>query len=539
MTERGGGVDGDREVLIVGAGPTGLMLAAELAIAGVDVLVVERRADQHVDGSRAGGLLPRSLEVLDQRGVVDRFLDAGHTVAMHGFGGIPMDISDLPTRHHHVLALRQSDFEPILADWVLEDLAVPIERNCEAVGVTQDDDGVTLELADGRVLRSRYLVGCDGGRSLVRDAAGIGFVGSGPTRSWLVAEVDTTDEPEAGMRYDAAGLHGLGRIGADGPIRLVLTETSLRSGEPTADELRHALTGVYGTDFGLHAVHWMSRFTDVTRQAVTYRDRRILLAGDAAHTHPPQGGQGLNTGLQDAVNLGWKLAAVVHGRSPHTLLDTYDAERRPVAARVLHNTLAQVALTSGGEPHRALRDIVTDLAGIDDARKQLMAMLCALDVHYDVDLGDGLDGDDREHRGAHPLVGRRMPDLDLDTVDGSLRVFHLLHGARPVLLNLGDAGRCVLPAVSDRARLVDATHDGPWELPLLGTVEPPPAVLIRPDGHVAWAGTLDDPQLAHVAGRWFGTPTPPTPTPPTTTPPTTTPPTSTHAQSSIIQEDLR
>jgi 3-(3-hydroxy-phenyl)propionate hydroxylase len=489
------GVGDEFSVVIVGAGPTGLMLAAELTIAGIDTVVVERRSDQHVDGSRAGGLLPRSLEVLDQRGVVDRFLDAGYTVPAHGFAGIPLDLSDLPTRHNYVLALRQSEFEPILADWVVGELEVPIVRGCEVAGFVQDDDGVQVELADDRGLESRFLIGCDGGRSIVRNTAGIPFVGSEPTRSWIVAEVDTSDDPDPGMRYDAAGLHGINRVGEAGPVRAVLTERSLGAGDPTIDELRDALFAVYDTDFGLHTVHWMSRFTDVTRQAVTYRDRRVLVAGDAAHIHPPHGGQGLNTGVQDAVNLGWKLANVVLGRSPDTLLDTYHDERHPVAQRVLHNTLAQVALTSGGDRHKALRDTMTDLLGATETRDQIAAMLCGLDIHYDLDPSTD----------AHPLVGRRIPDIDLDTPGGPTRMYEHLRDARAVLVHFGDTGDTEVPATAQHVRRVHALDNGTWDLPLLGSVQPPAAVLIRPDGHVGWAGDPNDHRLAQALASCAGT----------------------------------
>jgi 3-(3-hydroxy-phenyl)propionate hydroxylase len=498
-SERQSNVGADRgvecSVVIVGAGPTGLMLAAELVIAGVDVVILERRTDQHVDGSRAGGLLPRTLEVLDQRGVVDRFLDAGYTVPAHGFAGIPLDLSDLPTRHNYVLALRQSEFEPILADWVVGELRVPIVRGCEVIGVVQDDDGVQIELADGRLFRSSFVVGCDGGRSVVRNTAGIGFVGSDPTRSWIVAEVDTSDTPEPGMRYDTTGLHGISRIGDGGSVRAVLTERSLRSGDPTIDDLRDALFTVYDSDFGLHTVHWISRFTDVTRQAVTYRDRRILVAGDAAHIHPPHGGQGLNTGLQDAVNLGWKLANVALGRSSDELLDTYHDERHPVAARVLRNTLAQVALTSGGDQHQALREHIAEILTITEVRHRIAAMLCGLDIYYAVD--PALD--------AHPLAGRRMPDVDLETADGASRVFEHLHDARPTLINFGAAGGIKLAASQHDVRVVDATRCGSWELPLLGRIDAPTSVLIRPDGHVAWAGDPGDPRLTQALFTCTGT----------------------------------
>jgi 3-(3-hydroxy-phenyl)propionate hydroxylase len=485
--------EGAYEVVVVGGGPTGLMLAAELQIAGVDVVVVERRGDQHVDGSRAGGLLSRSLEVLDQRGVVARFVEAGHTIPAHGFAGIPLDLSDLPTRHNYVLALRQSEFEPILADWVIGDLGVAIIRNREVVDVVQDDTGVEVRLDDGAHLRAAYLVGCDGGRSVTRTVAGLAFTGSDATTSWIVAEVDTESEPEPGMRSDQHGSHGISRIGADGPIRLVLTEPVLRQGEPTIDELRDALVAVFGTDHGLHTVHWMSRFSDATRLAASYRDRRVLLAGDAAHVHPPHGGQGLNTGLQDAVNLGWKLARAVHG-DDDDLLDTYHAERRPVAARVLHNTLAQVALTRGGDRHQALRDTMTDLLVMDQPRHHLAAMLTGLDICYD----------DVRCSGTHPLVGRRIPDLALVTADGPTRITELLHEARPVVLNFAGPGAFDAVGCRHRVAVVDARCDDEWVLPVIGQVAAPPAVLIRPDGHVAWVGHPTDADLDDALTTWCG-----------------------------------
>ena len=261
------------------------------------------------------------------------------------------------------------------------------------------------------------------------------------------------------------------------------------------DELREALVGVYGTDYGLRSASWISRFTDMARQAVSYRRGRVLLAGDAAHVHPPQGGQGLNTGVQDAVNLGWKLAQVVNKTSPESLLDTYHAERHPVGARVLQNTMAQVALSSPDDRHQALRDTMTELLSMDEPRRRIAAMLSGLDIHYD--LGDG-----------HPLLGRRMPDLDLHTADGPTRVFTLLHDARPVLLNLGEPGGFDISPWANRVRFVDAKHAGVWELPVLGEVAAPPAVLIRPDGHVAWAGDLTDPELPQALATWFGATTP-------------------------------
>ena len=433
--------------------------------------------------------------MLDQRGIAERFLSAGQVAQVQGFAGIPLDISDFPARHNYGLALWQSRFEPILADWVGE-LGVPILRGCEVVGFAQDDTGVDVELSGDTSLRAEYLVGCDGGRSLIRKAAGIDFAGLDPSTSWLIAEVEMDEEPEVGMRREGGGIGPVNRLEGGGPFRVVLTERHVEhTGDPSMDELREALVDVYGTDYGLRSANWISRFTDMARQAVSYRRGRVLLAGDAAHVHPPQGGQGLNTGVQDAVNLGWKLAQVVNKTSPESLLDTYHAERHPVGARVLHNTMAAVALSSPDDRHQALRDTMTELLSMDEPRRRIAAMLSGLDIHYD--LGDG-----------HPLLGRRMPDLDLHTADGPTRVFTLLHDARPVLLNLGEPGGFDISPWANRVRFVDAKHAGVWELPVLGEVAAPPAVLIRPDGHVAWAGDLTDPELPQALATWFGAATP-------------------------------
>jgi 3-(3-hydroxy-phenyl)propionate hydroxylase len=481
----------EHAVVIAGGGPTGLMLAGELALAGVDVVIVERRAGQDVDGSRGGGLHSRTIEVLDQRGIAERFLSAGQVMQVQGFALIPLDISDFPTRHNYGLALWQSHFEPILADWVSE-LGVPILRGREVVGFAQDETGIDVELSGGTSLRAEYLVGCDGGRSLVRKAAGIDFPGLDPSTSWMIAEVEMDEEPEFGFRRDSAGQHALGRRAAGEPIRVVLTERHVEhTGDPSMDELREALVAVYGTDYGLRSASWISRFTDMTRQAASYRRGRVLLAGDAAHVHPPQGGQGLNTGVQDAVNLGWKLAQVVNETSPESLLDTYHAERHPVGARVLHNTMAQVALSSPDDRHQALRDIMTQLLSMDEPRRRIAAMVSGLDIHYD--LGEG-----------HPLLGRRMPDLDLVTADGAVRVFTLLHDARAVLLNLGEPRGLDTSPWSDRVLALDAGYDGDWELPVLGRVAAPAAVLIRPDGYVAWVGDGTDTGLGAALTSWLG-----------------------------------
>jgi len=435
MTEHG--------VVIAGGGPIGLMLAGELALAGVDVAIVERRASQDLIGSRAGGLHARTIEVLDQRGIADRFLSQGQVAQVAGFAWIRLDISDFPTRHNYGLALWQNHIERILAGWVGE-LRVPIYRGREVTGFAQDDTGVDVELSDGQSLRAAYLVGCDGGRSLIRKAAGIEFPGWDPTTSCLIAEIEMAEEPEWGIRRDTRGVHSLSRL-EDGPVRVLVTEQHLgHTSEPTLRDLSEALIAVYGTDYGIHSPTWISRFTDMARQAASYRDRRVLLAGDAAHVHFPVGGQGLNIGVQDAVNVGWKLAQVVKETSPESLLDTYHAERHPVAARVLRNTMAQTALLRPDERIEALRDTVSELLSMDEPRKRFAAMMSGLDVVYD--LGEG-----------HPLLGRRMPDLDLVTANGPLRVFTLLHDARPVLLNLGEPGGFDLTPWADRIQVVDAT----------------------------------------------------------------------------------
>jgi len=481
----------EHAVVIAGGGPSGLMLAGELAVAGVDVVIVEPRTSQVVDGSRAGGLHARTIEVLDQRGIADRFLAEGQRFPMVAFGGIPLDISDFPTRHNYLLALWQSLFEPILADWVGE-LDVPILRGHEVVGFTQEDSGVEVDLSDGTVLRAQYLVGCDGGRSLVRKASDIDFVGVDASTSWMIAEVEMADEPEIGMRPEGGGIGPVNRAEGGGPFRVVLVERELdHSGDPTLKDLSEALVATYGTDFGVHSPTWISRFTDMTRQAASYRQGRVLLAGDAAHVHPPQGGQGLNTGVQDAVNLGWKLAQVVKGVSPEHLLDTYHAERHPVGARVLKNTMAQVALVSADPRHKALQDTMTELLSMDEPRKHIAGMLSGLDIHYD--FGEG-----------HPLLGRRMPDLDLETADGPTRVSTLLHDARPLLLNFGGPGSLDISPWSDRVRLVDARYEGEWELPVLGAVASTQVVVIRPDGHVAWVGETKDAGFTEALDAWFG-----------------------------------
>jgi 2-polyprenyl-6-methoxyphenol hydroxylase-like FAD-dependent oxidoreductase len=495
----------EHTVMIVGGGPTGLMLAGELALAGVEVAIVERRPSQDVAGSRAGGLHSRTLEVLDQRGIADRFLAEGQKAQVTGFAGVHFDLSGFPTRHPYSLGLRQKHIERILAGWI-DEFKVPIYRGIEVTGFAQVDTGVDVELSDGRSLRTQYLVGCDGGRSLVRKAAGIAFPGSDPTTSNLIAEAELAETPpEWGIRRDALGIHALGRVEYEirngkvvyadrGPVGILVTERQVgASGEPTLADLSEALIAVYGTDYGIHSPISISRFTDMTRQAEAYRRGRVLVAGDAAHIHPPDGGQGLQTGVQDAVNLGWKLAQVVKGASPESLLDTYHAERHPIGARVLRNTMASIVLRREDERTKALRDTIAELLGMDEPRRRFAAMMSGLDIRYN--LGEG-----------HPLLGRRMPDLDLVTENGPLRVFTLLHNARPMLLNLGKSRSFDIAPWADRVPLIDAKYAGPWELPAIGAVTAPTAVLIRPDGYVAWVGDRTQVELADALTTWFGPP---------------------------------
>jgi 3-(3-hydroxy-phenyl)propionate hydroxylase len=481
-------------VVIAGGGPTGLMLAGELALARVDVAIVERRDSQDLVGSRARGLLSRTIEVLDQRGIADRFLSQGQVIQVGSFATIPLDISDFPTRHPYGLALSQKHFERILAAWIAE-LAVPIYRSRDVTGFAQDDVGVDVELSNGASIRAKCLVGCDGGRSLVRKLAGIDFPGWDPSISFLIAEASMSEEPPWGVRKDAKGTYALGRLD-DGRVGVVLREEEVAQGdEPTVADLRTLLIRLYGKDFGVHDITWLSRFTDMARQAASYRSGRVLLAGDAAHIHSPVGGQGLNIGVQDAVNLGWKLAQVVSGISPPSLLDTYQAERHPIGARVLKNTMVHTALSRADDRIAAVRETLADLLGMDEPRRRYAAMMSGLDVHYD--LG-----------GGHPLLGRRVPDLELVTAAGPKRLFTFLHEARPFVLNFGEPGAFDIAPWSDRVRRIEARYAGGWELPVFGAVPSPTAVLIRPDGHVAWVGEGSDEGLADALTTWFGPPNP-------------------------------
>lgn len=483
-----------KDVTIVGGGPTGLMLAGELALAGVDVEIIERRLTPDLVGSRARGFHSRTIEILDQRGIVDRFLAEGRAAHGLSFANTALELASLPSRHPYTLGLGQSHFERILLGWV-EELGVPVRRGLEVTGFAQDDAAVDVHLAAGDLLRTGYLVGADGGRSVIRKVAGIEFVGAEATCSHLIAEVEVTEQTPIGIRLDDVGIHAMNVMQDGRTVGIVVTEQQLGpASEPTLADLGEALNALYGTDFGIHDPRWISRFTDATRQAAVYRRGRVLLAGDAAHIHPPTGGQGIGLGVQDAVNLGWKLAQVVQGVSPESLLDSYHGERHPATSRVLRNVMAQALLQRGDTRTAAMRDTISDLLSFEGPRAQLAGLLSGLDVGYD--LGEG-----------HPLLGRRMPDLDLATAHGPRRVFELLHDARPVLLNLGAPDSIDITPWTDRVQHIDAHHPGTWELPVIGTVAAPVAVLIRPDGHVAWVGDGTPAGLSEALTTWFGQPT--------------------------------
>jgi 3-(3-hydroxy-phenyl)propionate hydroxylase len=479
----------DHAVLIAGGGPTGLMLGAELTLAGVDVFLVEKKQDPERVGAGALGLHARTLEVFDQRGIADRFIEAGTPAQVNGFAGVRFDISDFPSRHPYGLALIQKETERILQGWAQE-LGVPVVRGVEVTGFTEDASGIDVTLDDGRTLRVQYLVGCDGGRSLVRKTAGIGFPGADPTISHLIAEAELTETPEWGLQTDDIGNHAFSQV-QGGRVGILVTEREIGTGEPTLGDLSAALIAHDGTDYGVHSLSWITRFTDMTRQADAYRKGRVLLAGDAAHIHYPAGGFGISLGVQDAVNLGWKLAEVVKRTAPETLLDSYHAERHPVAAGLVRYTMATVALARRDERTKALSGIVTELVGMAEARTTIAGEMSGLAIHYD--LGDG-----------HPLLGRRIPDLEMTTAEGPRRVFSYLHQARAVLLNFGQRGSLGLAGWADRVQLADVTYGGEWELPVIGTVAAPSAVLVRPDGYVAWVGEGTDAGLVEALITWFG-----------------------------------
>ncbi|MFC7381766.1 FAD-dependent oxidoreductase [Sphaerisporangium rhizosphaerae] len=514
------------QVVIAGAGPTGLMLACELRLAGVDVLVLERDAERADAESRAGGMHARTLEVLDQRGMVEPFLRAGRPLPGGHFSALPLDFRNLPTRHPHLLVLLQRRIERLLEEHATR-LGVRLWRGAEVTGLRQSGSGVEVEVevlgggpqgdrrhgdAGRRWIGAEYLVGCDGGRGAVRRLAGIGFAGTSATLTAMLGDVELDAPPEHPL-FQERREHGTISVLSFEPgwHRVMTTEFDQVAGrdEPvTLEGLRRACLKIAGTDYGMRSPRWLSRFGDAARQAVEYRSGRVLLAGDAAHVHFPAGGQGLNLGVQDAVNLGWKLALVVHGHAPDSLLDSYHAERHPVGARVLENTRAQTALSRVDGHTTALRATLADLLSLDDVNARLSSMITALDVHYPMDGGRSVDG-------GHPLVGYRVPDVELAIGTGEVRVFELLHQARGVLLCL-DGGAQEGPAAhlagiaSEWAGRVDLVRARPsadvWQAPVVGAVRPPVALLVRPDGHIAWAtGARPDLDGARAAlTTWFG-----------------------------------
>ncbi len=488
----------EHAVVIAGAGPAGMVLAAELALANVDVAIVEKRPDHNLVGSRAGGFHSRTIEMFDQRGVAERFLAEGQTAQAAMFATTVCDMSDFPTRHPYALGLFQNKIERVMADWIAE-LPIKIYYSAEVTGFIQNDAGVAVELANGDNLRAHYLVGCDGGRSLIRKLAGIDFPGWDPSKSSLIAEVEVTEETPKGIRHDSIGVHGLHLMEDEHTVRVVTAEKEIGPDtEPTLSDLKAALTAAFGTDFGVHNPTWISRFTDTTRQAAQYRNNRVFIAGDAAHIHYPAGGQGIGLGAQDAFNLGWKLAQVIKNTSPDELLDSYYAERHPITARTLRHTMALTALQRGDERTHALVEVLSEVAKFDETRIHLAGIVSGLDIRYD--LGEG-----------HPLLGRRMPDLDIETSDGPRRVFELLHEARPMLLNFKQPGDLDIVPWADRVQMIDATYNGAWQLPIIGEVTAPSAALVRPDGYVAWVrqdvsdvSNVSDTGLTDALTKWFG-----------------------------------
>ncbi|ALE77174.1 hypothetical protein WY02_00225 [Pseudonocardia sp. AL041005-10] len=494
------------DVVVVGAGPTGLMLACELRLGGAEVVVVDRLPGRTGE-SRAGGLHSRTLEVLDQRGIVNRFLDRGQVQPVGHFSGLQLEFEPFDSRHPLPLMILQSAVEEILEQWALE-LGVHLMWSAPLHGLQTDEEAVDVVVGDSArtstTVRARWVVGCDGGRSAVRAHAGIGFPGTPATMTAMIGDVELPGLPEDYV-WVRRTPHGDFSVIAFEPgwYRVITSDHDRvpdRTEPATFEQLRASLVRHAGTDYGMCNPRWVSRFGDAARQADHYRSGRVFLAGDAAHIHYPAGGQGLNLGVQDAVNLGWKLAGVIAGRVPESVLDTYHDERHPVAARVLENTRAQLALARPGPHVEALRQVFASLIAFDEVNRHLAGMLTGLDVRYPTSVG-------------HPLAGRRIPDIDLLLGDTACSAHELLHDARPVLLDLRDHPcRPGVGAVGNRVRVVHGrSPDATWPVPAVGDVPAPSMALVRPDGHVAWAADASDggetpeaPGLQAALTRWFG-----------------------------------
>ncbi|NEW49053.1 monooxygenase [Nocardia cyriacigeorgica] len=470
------------DVIIAGCGPTGAMLAAELRLHDVRVLVLEKETEPASSMVRVVSLHIRSLELMAMRGLLDRLLERGRQRPVGGiFAAIPAPPPEgLDSAYAYLLGIPQPVIDQLLEDHAIA-LGAQVRRGCAVVGVDQDDEGVSVELADGERLRSRYLVGCDGARSSVRKLLGVGFPGEPSRNDTLMGEMEVS-VPQERIAAMVADLGATDRrlsvrpfeAGVYSVVVPAVGVDEARAEHPTIEDFRQALCAIAGTDFGVHSPRWLSRFGDATRLAECYRVGRVLLAGDAAHIHPPIGGQGLNLGIQDAVNLGWKLAGQIHGRAPQTLLDSYQAERRPVAEAVLDNTRAQTQLLSTEPGPRAVRRLLTELMVFEQVNRYLIEKITAIDIRYD--FGEGPD-----------LLGRRMHDIDLKQG----RLYDRLRKGRGLVLDR--TGRLTVEGWSDR---VDLIADPTVALDV-------PAVLLRPDGHVAWIGERQQGLNGHLA-RWFG-----------------------------------
>ncbi|WP_067828475.1 FAD-dependent monooxygenase [Nocardia inohanensis] len=483
------------DVVIAGAGPTGLMLACELRLAGVRVELVDG-LPARTGESRAGGIHARSMEILEARGLLDRLVPQGRIMQAGHFGGLALDFSDFETRQPHMLAVLQSIIEREL-DGRAGELGTEVRWSSPVIGFQQDALGIEVEIGGPapRRIRAAYLVGCDGGRSSVRKLAGIAFDGTDATATGMIADVELTDPPAQPFFAHRSGAGDFSVVQFQpGWYRLVVQRHDLvlpRGTELTFDEFRTHFTELAGTDFGMHSPRWVTHYGDAARQADRYRSGRVFLAGDAAHIHYPAGGQGQNLGIQDAVNLGWKLAAVLNGNAADTLLDTYESERHPIAARVLKNTRAQTALMRPGAHTDALRETMSDLIAMDQVRKRLGLMITALDIRYDT-------------KCDHPLAGRRIPDADLTTATGPTRTAALQRTARPILLALNGTDVPNVTAWTNRIDIVTAGTSR-WTVPELGEITPPAAVLIRPDGYIAWAtDDSDTTGLTDALTDWIG-----------------------------------